>query len=133
MLCINYRDFPPATLSFDPIGSTWFYMEKRGSRSQLRKIRNRNLKKKKSLVWFRASYLYRKFTFRCWLARRSKLSPGWLMGIFLRGPLRRKSSEYLSFINRVFLSITKHSKCTLFIEKYISLSKKTMNEHITVW
>ena len=46
--------------------------------------------------------------------------------------VHRQDDEYLSFINRVFLNITKHLKFALFIEKYNSLSKKTMNEHITV-
>ena len=56
----------------------------------------------------------------------------WRVGLSVGGLLRRQDDEYLSFINRVFLSITKHSKLALFIEKYNSLSKKTMNEHITV-
>ena len=48
------------------------------------------------------------------------------------GSLHRDDDEYLSFINSVFLNITKHLKLALFTEKYNSLSKKTMNEHITV-
>ena len=56
----------------------------------------------------------------------------WRLGLLVVGPVRRQDDEYLSFINRVFLNITKHSKLALFIEKYNSLSKKTMNEHITV-
>ena len=53
-----------------------------------------------------------------------------MVGLSVGGPLHRQAPEYLSFINRGFLNITKDSKCTLFIEKYNSLSKKTMNEHI---
>ena len=38
--------------------------------------------------------------------------------------VHRQDAEYLSFINRGFLNITKHLKFALFIEKYNSLSKK---------
>ena len=53
------------------------------------------------------------------------------------GPLggwavHQQDDEYLSFISSFFINITKHSKLALFIEKYNSLSKKTMNEHITI-
>ena len=56
----------------------------------------------------------------------------WGLGLSVGEPLRRHDNEYLSFISRAFLNITKHSKLALFIEKYNSLSKKTMNEHITI-
>ena len=41
----------------------------------------------------------------------------WGLGLSVAEPVRRQDDEYLSFINRVFLNITKHSKLALFTEK----------------
>ena len=87
---------------------------------------------KKSLLCLRTSYLYRKIVLSDPVEGRSisrhslRLRPlgGWSR--------HRDDDADLSFINRVFLNVTKHLKLALFIEKYNSLSKKTMNEHITV-
>ena len=89
--------------------------------------------KKKSLLWLRASYLYRKKSFSV-AEKWDEVEPHhhWGLGLSVGGPLCQDKDEYSLFINRVFLNIAKHLKLALFIEKYNSLSKKTMNEHITV-
>ena len=96
-------------------------------------------KKKKNLYygWERVIYTGKSFSLA---EKQDEVEPHhhWGLGLsvcvcvcVLGGGLCRHDDEYLSFINRVFLNITKHSKLALFIEKYYSLSKK-MNEHITV-
>ena len=87
--------------------------------------------KKKSLLWLKASYLYRKIILSGREVGRSRAASSLRLGSLGGGLLRWHDDEYLSFINKVFLNITKHWKLALFIEKYNSLSKKTMNEHIT--
>ena len=79
---------------------------------------------KQSLIWLRASYLYRKIVLSDPVEGRS-ISPHslWLRSLGGRSP-HRDDDAHLSFINRVFLSVTKHLKLALFIEKYNSLSKK---------
>ena len=80
--------------------------------------------KKKSLLWLRASYLYRKIVLSDPVEGRS-ISRHSLRFRSLSGRSpHRDDDAYLSFINRVFLNVTKHLKLALFIEKYNSLSKK---------
>ena len=89
-------------------------------------------KKFKSLLWLRASYLYRIIILSDQVEGRSIAASSLRLGSLGGWSLHREDDEHLSFINSVFLNITKQLKLALFIEKYNSLSKKTMNEHITV-
>ena len=101
------------------------YAKERGSQSQLRKI------KKKSLLRLGASYLYRKIILSGREAGRSRAASSLRLGsLGIGGPFTDMMNIYRLSI--VFQNITKHLKLALFIEKYNSLSKKTMNEHITV-
>ena len=90
-------------------------------------------KSKKNLYysWEQVIYAGKSFSVA---EKRDEVEPHchWGLGLSVGGPLHRHDDEYLSFIIRVFLNITKHLKLVLFIEKYNSLWKKTMNEHITM-
>ena len=89
-------------------------------------------KKFKSLLWLRASYLYRIIILSDQVEGRSIAASSLRLGSLGGWSLHREDDEHLSFINSVFLNITKQLKLALFIEKYNSLSKNTMTEHITV-
>ena len=90
-------------------------------------------KKKKNLYYGLERVIYTGKSFSV-AEKQDEVEPHrhWHLGLSVGGPLCQQDDEYLSFINRVFLNITKHSKLALFIEKYNSLSKKAMIEHITV-
>ena len=79
---------------------------------------------KKSLLWLRASYLYRKIIFSGQEGGQSRSAESLTLGSLSGWAVHQQDAEYLSFINRGFLNITKHLKFALFIEKYNSLSKK---------
>ena len=96
------------------------------------KNKKKNLKKIFTMVESELFIAYRKIILSGREVGRSRAASSLRLGSFSGGPFRRHDDEYLSFINKVFLNITKHSKLALFIEKHNSLSKKTMNEHITV-
>ena len=112
--------------SFDPSGWLDFICKRKRKSIAV-------TKKKKNLYygWERVIYTGKSFSVA---EKRDEVEPHrhWGLGLSVTEPVRRQDDEYLSFISRVFLNITKHSKLALFIEKYNSLSKKTMNEHITV-
>ena len=80
--------------------------------------------KKKSLLSLRASYLYNKFIVSGQEGGRSRSAKSLTLGSLGGWVVHRQDAEYLSFINRAFLNITKHLKFALFIKKYNSLSKK---------
>ena len=112
---------------FDPSGSTLFYMQKRKSISVMNIFFFFFFNV--HYGWERVIYTGKSFSVA---EKRDEVEPHrhWGLGLSVGGPLCWHSDEYLSFINRVFLNITKHLKLALFIEKYNSLSKKTVNEHI---
>ena len=86
--------------------------------------KKKNDKKKKSLLWLRTSYLYRKIVLSDPVEGRSISRHSLrLRSLGGRSP-HQDDDAYFSFINSVFLNITKHLKLVLFIEKYNSLSKK---------
>ena len=79
---------------------------------------------KKSLLCLRASYLYRKIVLSDPVEGRSISHHSLRLWSLGRRSRHRDDNAYLSFINRVFLNVTKHLKLALFIEEYNSLSKK---------
>ena len=84
------------------------------------------------MLWFRASYLYRKIILSGREAGQSRAASSLTLGSLVGWASLPTGWWIFTFINRVFLNITKRLKLALFIEKYNSLSKKTVNEHITV-
>ena len=104
---------------------------KRKSISVTKKKKKKNLKKNLYCGWEWVIYTGKSFSVGS-KGDEVELHRHWRLGLSVAGNVHRQDNEYLSFINRAFLNISKHSKFALFIKKYNSLSKKTMNEHITV-
>ena len=72
----------------------------------------------------RTSYLYRKIIVSGQEGQRSRTAESLTLGSVGGWPVHRQDAEYLLFINRSFLNITKHLKFALFIEKNIIVFQK---------
>ena len=90
--------------SFDPSGSTWFYMQIKEEVDLSYEKKKKS--KKKSLLWLRASYLHRKIILSGREAGRSRAASSLRLGSLGEGTLHRDDDEYLSFIK----SFSKHYK-----------------------